>query len=77
MRDLTAHLWVRLTPAGCAYSVLPGDQAATADEAHERLFPDPLERQGYRVELYSPQQWKRRGVPCVTARCGHWAKEAS
>lgn len=69
-------LWVRLTPAGCAYSVLPGDQAATADEAHQQLVPDPRERDGFRVELYTRQQWKQ-AEPCFLARCGHWAKEAS
>lgn len=70
-------LWVRLTPAGCAYNALPGEQAATADEAHQRLFPDPRERQGFRVELYTRKQWKQQAEPCFLARCGHWAKEAS
>lgn len=76
MPELTDHLWVRLTPAGCAYNALPGNQAATADEAHQQLFPDPRERQGFRVELYSRQQWKQHGAPCFQARCGHQAGEA-
>lgn len=77
MPDLANYLWVRLTPAGCAYNALPGDQAASADEAHRRLFPDPRERRGFHVELYSRQQWKQQGAPCFQARCTHRAKEAS
>lgn len=77
MPDLPGALWVRLSEAGCAYSVLPATAAVTADEAHQQLFPDPRERDGYRVELYSPQQWTRQGAPCFTARCIHQTTETT
>jgi hypothetical protein len=72
--------WVRFAPTGCAYGSLLGDRAVNEEQAHTELVPrqrdrDRDERQGYRIELLTRQQWRAQAKPCFMGECTH--REAS
>ena len=70
--------WVLATPDGCATVSLVGREAATAEAAHIQATPRVLERDrqtrdGWRVDLYSRDQWREHVRPCFAGTCQHRA----
>ncbi|MYR30569.1 MULTISPECIES: hypothetical protein [unclassified Streptomyces] len=68
--------WVLIGPNGCAYASEYGDGATNSEQAHHNFTPRLRERerqtrQGYRVELLSKDEWRKRIGPCFYGTCTH------
>lgn len=73
--------WVRIDSAGCAFSSITGDMAATEEQAHKAFKPRQRDRdrdirQGFTVRLLSHDQWRDQAAPCFYGKCAHHPKPA-
>ncbi|WP_263165452.1 hypothetical protein [Streptomyces sp. SCSIO ZS0520] len=73
---LARCFWVLADPNGCVYGSVHGDQAVDAETAHRRLTRlqrdrDRQTRQGWTVQLLSPEQWDQQAKRCFLGTCQH------
>jgi hypothetical protein len=67
---------IRIDPDGCTVGSTYAGQHDTADKIHESFTPDAADRhrergEGWRHEVITHEEWKRRAEPCLTGRCDH------
>ncbi|MFJ1647927.1 hypothetical protein [Streptomyces sp. NPDC088258] len=68
--------WVLADTTGCVYSSAHGNTAVNEEAAHRHFTPRQHERarhnrQGWTVQLLTPQQWSEQAKPCFMGRCPH------
>lgn len=69
--------WIRINPQGCVTGSALGEYVGPlAEDAHKEFTPKIADRrreaaEGWRHELVSHDEWRRRAEPCLRRQCNH------
>ena len=79
---LAQCFWVRISPDNCVFSSSHGDTAMTSEAAHKDFIPkyrdrDRELRNGWRIRLFTREQWKQQAQPCLMGTCEHRKQAAA